>query len=82
MASSLAEQIAKGEALRSRWISTIGENPQLRGLLSFVSRAQSEGWPDPATAGAALKALYDLALHLKSVEGLAAERERALWEGA
>lgn len=79
---SLTLQIARGEQTRERWLKVIGAQPRLRPLMSFISRAQVEGWPDPATAGAMLKELYELAGYINEIEGLAAERERVLWEGA
>lgn len=78
-----------GAKLCARWANAGASHPQLRPLSSFILRAMSEGWPDPATAGAALYDLGQLAQFISKLEKrvefaerTAAQLENQLWGGA
>ena len=52
---------AAGMRLKSTWCKEAAAIPALIPLTSFVARAMNEHWPDPATAGAMLHELSQLA---------------------
>ena len=82
------ERIAQtGATLRARWCNDA--HPQFRPLLSFVRRAQAEGWPDRATVGVALYDFAQLARYIAEIEhrathakSMAGQLEIQLWGGA
>ncbi len=59
---------ATGLKLKATWCKEAAAVPALLPLTSFVARAVNEHWPDPATAGAMLHELGQLAAFIKTLE--------------